>query len=277
MNKLKEISFRKLKRTYNESYKITEKIIKLADKREDFAFGLEDKVLIGFFEEVLRATKSIIILLNADHPSSIITIVRKIFENRLYIQYLIDQEEDIKIRARSYYLNYYKNSLNMANSIVQKNKIGMEIRQEFGINTQDLYITEEFIEEKFDMIKNDFCDVLQLRKMKDAWYNLDKKTNTIEKLALKLKMRPHYELFYRLYSQDTHSSNSMKVMQATSETDELDRNLIYITKHKEEVGDIYLSTSVVINYITEISETILMHYGMEKELRSYRRNINLIV
>lgn len=275
MNDLASLSFSKLKRTYSESYKITEKIFKLTEKQEDFIFGLEDKVLIGFFEEVLRATQSIIILLNADNPSSVTTIVRKVFENRLYIQYLVEKDRETNLRARSYILNYYKNQLNLANVTIRKDRVGTEIRREFGFNIDELNVTEKTIEKEIMKLENNYSDVLVYRKMKDIWYNLDGKTDSLEKLALKLKMRPHYELFYRLYSQDIHSSNSLKVVQATEEVDELNRNLVYVSKHKEGIEDIYLSLFATRNYLLEITEIILKHYKMEKELKAYRRKTNL--
>ena len=277
MNNLAEISFKRLKRTYKESYQITERIFNLPDQRKDFIFGLEDKVLVGFFEEVLRATKSIITLLSNENPNSVTIIVRNIFEGRLYIQYLVDKKGDSNLRAKSYVLHYYRTQLNLAKTIIGKNNIGAEIRREFGINSNEWSFNEEKIDEELNKVKDNFSEVLKYRKFKDSWYNLDGKTDTIEKLAFKLNMRPHYEFFYRLYSQDAHSLNAIKAINVTDEIDELNRNLTYVNQHKEKLEDIYLSLVATDNYLVEITEIILKYYKMDKELRSYNKKINLRV
>jgi len=182
-----------------------------------------------FLRKLLDTGDAISILLRKSSIDSAKTLVRNLLETGFGLEYLI--EDDQERRALSYLVCNYINQIKTLESHVSSTERGKQFKTELKktkfINKKPVekYFDEnglqEQIEDIYKLLESDlYSDVYEefkkvsrknknvSRKRKNPnWYHLFEGPKDIERLAGRLKLNTYYQVHYREYSKETHSSN----------------------------------------------------------------------
>ncbi|EPA0858240.1 DUF5677 domain-containing protein [Enterococcus hirae] len=157
---------------------------------------------IGF--EILNLKLSINILLDREHYTGILSLIRIMMENHIYLKYILEKDSDK--RSRAYQLNVYRDIKKQYDAQKKNKKLQKMYAQEQGLNEQiELYEQNE--SEIKDHLKE--LDSLYGHKLV-PWYNDDGKTHKIYKLFERVGKSDWYDGIYRYLCMESHGNNGLK-------------------------------------------------------------------
>ncbi|EPI5828960.1 DUF5677 domain-containing protein [Enterococcus hirae] len=154
--------------------------------------------------EILNLKLSINILLEKEHHTGILSLIRIMLENYMYLKYIL--AEDSFKRSKAYQLSTYRDMKKQYSA--QKNNKVLEKKREQApsLNIQiDLY--EQNKSEITQYLKE--LDSLYGHKLV-PWYNDDGKTKGIYKLFERLGKSDWYDGIYRYLCMEAHGNNGLK-------------------------------------------------------------------
>lgn len=184
-------------------------------------------IALLLFRKVIEKLDAIFILIENASEKAAESIARDLFENILYLMFVLDTKH-FKIRALSYYYSFLKNRLHYVHLLSSKNKKGQKIRGMLGISDNDPL--NEMLEEKNRSLRssikrecfaniNKEWEYQERKKLFPKWHSLFKGPKTIKELSIQYGFETEYELLYRSYSSEVHSTNAL------SQIEELGNNL----------------------------------------------------
>lgn len=110
-----------------ESEKVFEKVIDGYFKPKGIKVDISDVVILGLLENLINHSKSMKILLENNHYASLDTILRVIFENFVFIKYILDK--DTEYRSKSYFYSTKIKEIKLLNMITEDSLEGSEVRK----------------------------------------------------------------------------------------------------------------------------------------------------
>jgi Family of unknown function (DUF5677) len=255
--------------------KILKKLIKEADKvyirvischfqkEEEKEFGITDAVVLGLLENLINHSKSIVILLENKHYSSLDTILRTVFENYVYLTFILKKDTDK--RAKSYAYSTRLKEISLFNSLTEDSIEGNNMRKFISVSKNKL---SSDLSDKMDQvyqneIKNIYLNDIGMKRVEQKWYNLDNKTNNFKKLCSSLGLSEKYELIYSMLSSEIHAKDAIRNFL-------FEENKVGIVNKVKEF-DLYSSLSGL--YLLESVKLVYQYYGLKKELK----NFNILV
>lgn len=241
-----------------------EMIFSKAFSKKNRKFEIEDAVILGFFEDMVRKIDSLISLLDAEKLVSIDLITRSIFESYVYLKLLL--LKDRRLYAKSYIASQKMKEFSMFNSLIAENKDGVKIRKLLGKRIEEIKRDIKFeAEEKLNKVQLQFSDVFEKRGKNQNWYNLDSKTKNFEQLCRKLDLFAEYELVYRILSSEVHSMDVMKRWR-------FEPNQVYVL---EGFTNSEMNISTVKKFLLEAINDLYTFYGLMKELKDFNVLLSL--
>ncbi|WP_257205867.1 DUF5677 domain-containing protein [Bacillus sp. AFS051223] len=173
----------------------------------------EHAVAMLLFRKVIEKLDAIFILVDNGSEKSAESIARDLFENVLYLKFILN-EEHFRRRALSYHYSYLKDKLSFAILISSNTQRGKGIRSYLNkdlpmgrIEQQKKQLRQTMNKPYFRNIKNEW-DRLERKKEYPKWHSLFKGPKTIKELSVECGMEPIYHILYRSYSSQVHSMNA---------------------------------------------------------------------
>jgi Family of unknown function (DUF5677) len=251
-------SFEMLKWIIKEADKVCDKVITQLIKKEE-EFDYDDAVILGLLENLINHSKSMIILLENKHYSSLDTILRTIFENYVYMLFIM--EKDTYLRAKSYFYSTKIKELNLLDKLTEDSLDGHKLRKFIGVpkneivNTFSSGIDKDYKEEIINLYLNE----IGMEWKDQKWYNFDGKTKNFKCLCSKLNLSAEYELIYSTLSIETHAKDAIQNFLIQKDY------VGIVDKIKDE--NLHLSMSSL--YLMESVRLIYKYYGLTKELKNF--------
>ncbi|MDA2320272.1 DUF5677 domain-containing protein [Bacillus albus] len=185
---------------------------------------LPNEITVGMllFRKMIEKMDAVFILLENGSEQPAESIVRDLFENLLYLKFIMN-EEKCNERALSYIFSGYKDKFNTVNLVSAKNRDGEMIREYLNSRVP----LEELIERKtqlekamnkecFRNIKVEWKKLSEIkngnkkRRVFPKWYNLFQGPKNIRELAKIYNLEPIYYILYSNYSKQVHSTNAFQ-------------------------------------------------------------------
>ncbi|MZZ57643.1 hypothetical protein GUI51_01970 [Enterococcus mundtii] len=157
---------------------------------------------IGF--EILNLKLSINILLDRKHYTGILSLIRTMMENHIYLKYIL--EKNSNKRSRAYQLNVYRDVKKQYDAQKKNKKLQKMIAQ------------DQWLKEQTDLYEQDEAKIKQYLKELDSlyghklvpWYNDDGSTKGIYKLFERMGKSDWYDGIYRYLCMEAHGNNGLK-------------------------------------------------------------------
>ncbi|MDQ1005424.1 hypothetical protein QFZ28_006002 [Neobacillus niacini] len=250
-----------LKRLIKEGDKVFNTVIRdyFQNGKNNVEFGYTDAVVLGLLENLINHSKSIVILLENKHHSSLDSILRTVFENFVYLKFIF--QKDTTRRARSYdYSNRIK-IIGLAEKLTEDSMDGVKMREflEMGKDTVLKEITKGIDDEFKANTINGYLKEIGMQRKEQKWYNLDGKTNNLKAVCSQLDLLVQYDLLYPILSIETHGKNAIRNFSFWEKR----VDLLNIMKNEE----FYISLSSI--YVMESIKLIYSHYKLKKALKSF--------
>ena len=248
-----------LTRILNESEGALELIFDKHFHKRQIKLEIEDAVLLGFFEDMVRKADIVKLLIEEEKGTSIDIISRSLLESYVYFKLLL--KKDRRLYAQSFWLARNIKGMEMMKKVLEKNRNGQKLRELLGRQLEDIERDMNIIKaiKKVSDLKNKYSNILNRRNEKQAWYNLDGKTRNFEQLCRKMNLYAEYELVYRILSNEVHSTNILD--RWCFESNEVQ---VY-TDNK----DIRLNKSLIKMFLLEGVRELYEFYGLKKELNKF--------
>jgi len=234
----------------------------------------KDVVIIAFFENMIGHAKSLKILLENNHHSSIDSIVRTFFENYVYLKFIL--EEDSQKRATAYLYSLKVEDHLLFDQITNGDEVGRSLRSYLGLTTEEL--KKDFLDTKkvfnLEEVEQMYLKELGMQRLNQKWYNLyteKQSLNNFSKLCEKLGLIIEYKLIYSILSLETHGKDAMQKL-------EIEPNFFSIKNpnSKNPVLCLNLTTSLLEKMTRELYITFEMkdHLKNHDLLLSLNKHIN---
>lgn len=256
-----------LKRITKEADKVFEQVMTeyFGKENNTVEFGYTDAVVLGLLENLNNHSKSMIILLENNHHSSLDVILRTIFENYVYLKYIL--EDSCAIRAKSYVYSTKIKEIELLDKLTEDSLAGYKLREFLGVKKND--VIDKFtkvIDEgyKEDKIKG-YIDEIGMKRIEQKWYNIDGGTKNFKILCEKMGLSVEYNLIYSILSTETHAKDA--IQNFLFEGNHV--NLLNVMKDEglyHSMGGLYLIDGVRLIY---------KHYGLKKQLKNFNTLIAL--
>ncbi|WHY63247.1 DUF5677 domain-containing protein [Cytobacillus firmus] len=243
-----------------ESEKVFEKVIDGYFKPKGIKVDISDVVILGLLENLINHSKSMKILLENNHYASLDTILRVIFENFVFIKYILDK--DTEYRSKSYFYSTKIKEIKLLNMITEDSLEGSEVRKFLELKKDEVKekLKAETMDENYKTnIYETYSRDFGMSHPNQKWYNLDGKTKSLKLLCEKLGLTIDFNLIYSILSIETHGKDAIRNF--SIEEDRVD--LINMVKNKE----LYLSMSAM--YIMESVGLIYSHYDLKRLLKTF--------
>ncbi|OHX38842.1 DUF5677 domain-containing protein [Cytobacillus oceanisediminis] len=251
-----------LKRVVKESEKVFNNVIEGYSKLKGSEMKLDyhDIVILGLLENLINQSKSMILLLENNQHSSLDTILRVIFENYVYIKFIL--EKDTPLRAKSYTYSTKIKEIELLNYLTEDSLDGYKLRNFLDLKKDEVkkVLTADKMDDKYQKsIRDGYLSEIGMKRTEQKWYNLDGKTKNFKALCLKIDLFVEYNLIYSILSIETHGKDALRNFRI--EEDRID--LINMVKSKE----LYLSMSEMC--LMESVKLIYENYGLKGPLKSF--------
>jgi hypothetical protein len=236
---------------------------------KDKDFNSVDGVILGLFDNLIGHADSISILLKPKHTASVDSILRTLFENYVYLTFILDK--DTEKRATSYAVAGKAEEYLMYDMISEDSNKGKKIRDFIGLNNSgDLNRKYEQHGISKEEINQTYLTELGMSRLEQKWYNLypELKLTSFKKLSIYCDMEAQYNVVYRILSREVHGGDALHRF-------ELKSNFVGIKKTKHQ--DTKLHENIVKLFLLESIRKIYMHYGLKKQLKSFNTLIELNV
>ncbi|WP_256816550.1 DUF5677 domain-containing protein [Cytobacillus sp. Bac17] len=249
-----------LKRVILESEKVFENVVDGYFRPREIEFDISDAVILGLLENLINHSKSMKILLENNHFASLDTIQRVIFENYVFLKYIL--EKDTQCRAESYFYSTKIKEIELLNNITEDSLEGFKVREFLDLKKDE--VKEKLKAEKMDenyktKIYETYRKEFGMQRPNQKWYNVDGKTKNLKLLCEKLGLTVEYSLIYSILSIETHGKDAIRNF--SIEENRVD--LINMVKSKE----LYLSMSAMCTL--ESVRLIYSYYDLKRLLKSF--------
>ncbi|WP_121614771.1 DUF5677 domain-containing protein [Virgibacillus halodenitrificans] len=181
----------------------------------------EKIVIILLYRKIIEKLDAIFVLLDHKSEKAAESICRDMYENALYLKYIIEDKDRQNIRALSYYFSHMKDQITLGKTFVKKVKNKTKIseivgdRKEVVLNELGERISrfnERTNENKFINIKIEWKKIEKSKKNKRIypnWYSLFNGPNNLKELSEKFGYREEYDIIYKIFSTQVHSANAL--------------------------------------------------------------------
>lgn len=150
--------------------------------------------------EILNLKLSINILLDRNHHTGILPLLRVMMENSIYLKYIL--KEDSSKRSRAYQLGVYRDIKKQYEAQKRNKKLQKMREQDKSLNKQ-IVLYEQNSSEIMKYIEE--LDLLYGHKLA-PWYNDDRKTTGIYKLFERMDKSDWYDSVYRYLCMESHGN-----------------------------------------------------------------------
>jgi hypothetical protein len=175
--------------------------------------------VIAFLRNILEILDSISLLLKNSSVSPCDILLRTLLESYLYLKYILQSEPEKK--ALAYYYCESQNLIRSNEKVDPTSQSGKEFFKKLqndellkNIMPIQLDYQNQISDMKNTLAKNEFkvieIEYKHLKKIKKGnpkWYSLFSGPDRIETLADRVNLSGIYEIFYRVFSKSTHSSD----------------------------------------------------------------------
>lgn len=249
-----------------EADKITGDILKgFENNTENKEFEIYDGVIVGLFEDLIAKVNSLKVLIDANCYDSHDAISRMIFENHVYLKYILSQ--DTKERATAYAKSAKISEFKLYDLLTEETKVGKELREFMGISNAAIKAANLSAEDATyrDKLYKDYQNLLNTSNVKTSWYNADGKTGSFEQLCNKQGLRSEYELLYRIFSRDIHANKALSRLK--------------LTENQVQIGnfnvDPKLNTNMSALFLMESARSVMAHYNLKKTLKAFNTMLKI--
>ncbi|MCU5085437.1 DUF5677 domain-containing protein [Bacillus cereus] len=185
---------------------------------------LPNEITVGMllFRKMIEKMDAVFILLENGSEQPAESIVRDLFENLLYLKFIMNDEK-FKERALSYMFSGYKDKFNTINLISAENNAGEGIREYWNNRIPLERLVEQKKQLEKTMNKECFRNIkVEWKKLKQKtrypnWYSLSKGPENLWELANMYNLVPAYKILYSSYSRQVHSANAFQQIDETED------------------------------------------------------------
>lgn len=257
-----------LTKIYKEADQVLKNIFTEVFQKDgmEYEFSYKDAVITGLLENILNHTKSIIILIENNHHTSLDSILRTIFENYVHLSYIL--KNDNELRAKSYMYSTRLSEFQMIDKLKESSLIGRKIRELIHVSIEQINQTyqSQTDPDKRERIENRYINNIGMKRLEQKWYNLDGKTNNFKKLCISLGMEAEYEIVYSILSKEVHGKDAV---------DKLDIQKYFVGVKNSDAKDTELHIALATIYLIELVRLIYKHYGMKSRLKHFNTMLKL--
>lgn len=202
-------------------------LVILIDKLKEEYGTIPDEymIIILMFRKIIEKADAVFILCDNGAYKSAESITRDVFENYLFLNYIIDG--NYKEKAFRYIYQTLQDELQMMKKLDRKNnKINDEIKEFYpDIDNRKNYIDKRLKQKEFHNIKIEWDRMLKSennkktkentrkKKLFPTWYNLNNGPKSIKDLSRKYGMFLWFDFLYNYLSKQVHSVNIMQQIQ----------------------------------------------------------------
>jgi hypothetical protein len=206
-----------------------------------------------------------ILLLESKHLTSLDTVLRTIFENYVYIKFILEKDTDL--RAKSYTYSTKIKEIQLLNDLTEDSLDGYKLRDFLQIKKDEIRETlaAKMDDEYQKRIKDGYLNEIGMGRLEQKWYNLDGKTNNFKKLCLKLGLFVEYNLTYSILSIETHGKDAIRNFH-------FEENRIDLIK-MEKSEDLYRSMNFTC--LMESVRLIYEYYGLKRQLKNFNTLVSI--
>ncbi len=185
--------------------------------------GKDNHIPTLFLRNMIDLIDGIAILTKSSSIDTAKLLVRSLFENNLYLTYMLQGDE--KLLSRCFMVWRVKNQIKTMKQYVSSNQSSKEFFSKLKKDHIDVELgkyldrkdTIEFLKTKADLLKRDDWKKVAIEYEKTAkrnrnpkWYSLYDGPRNIEGLSLHLRKSFHYNFIYRNLSQYSHVTRVVK-------------------------------------------------------------------
>jgi len=257
-----------LSKVYKEADLVLENIFTEVFQKDvvEYDFTYKDAVITGLIENILNHTKSIIILIENSHHTSLDSLLRTIFENYVHLRYIL--KDDSELRAKSYVYSTRLSEFQMIDKLKEQSLIGRKIRDFVRVSLEQITQTYQSKTDpsRRERIEKRYINDIGMKRLEQKWYNLDGKTNSFKKLCKSLDLEAEYEIVYSILSKEVHGKDAV---------DKLEIQKYYVGVKNSDAKDTELHISLLTLYLIELVRLIYKHYGMTNRLKHFNTMLRL--
>lgn len=180
---------------------------------------MPDEIIVGMllYGKVIENLDAVFILLENASEQCAESITRDLFENMLYLKFILDTEHFEK-RALAYYYSYLRDRLTSVGTLLSQTPKGVKIRGYMNKELPDESLErlrdalkKIMSEKKFKGIKNEWYRIKGSKKnYYPKWHRLFGGPEKIRDLAVYCDFEAEYDMLYGTYSSQVHSTNALQ-------------------------------------------------------------------
>lgn len=251
-----------LKKINREADKVAGNVLKEAfSEGLNREFSYADMAILGILENIINQVKSLEILHEQNHNTSADIIIRAIFENYVYLKFLL--KDNTELKGKSYQYSVRLSEFSLVDKLKDQSLDGKRLRDFIGVKLVDI---ENMYDTKTDpgqrvRIEKEYLEVIGMKRLEQKWYNLDGKTKNFKDLCNHLQMNTEYEFIYSLMSKEAHGKDA-------NEWFELKEYLVMM-KQSSNYKENYLHIQLASMYLMESVKEVYNYYGMKSRKRHF--------
>lgn len=169
---------------------------------------IKDATILGIFISLIDKARSLNLLLENKYYAGNNTLLRSIFEEEIYLEYIL--KENTMNRTRAYIASSKLKAQKMLKTASKTNALGNKIREVTNLEISDLEkIFSQVPEENITNLEKEYLD-LTGETNPDKWYKEKNNVTSFRGVCeyLGVEHLANYEILYRLLSQEVHGKNS---------------------------------------------------------------------
>lgn len=269
-----------LKNFVYESKKLSDNIIENRKKRGK-KMELSDGAIIGLYEQIVQKSEDLYYLIENERFASGSIILRVIFEEYVYLRYILKKRAHVNELAESYFRYTRLQEKEIYNAIIADNETGEKIRDTLEFN--DIHSAKSSLDSNFrnnnfrtfedfyDNLSNKYKkirpDIVTRRgnNKERIWYNYNGKINNLRELCKELDIENLYVLVYKVFSANTHGNRVI-------ESIEIDGNSGYFKPIK--ITDDKMIASMISKILWDLNADIYNYYDMHTALKNYKGTVS---
>lgn len=248
---------KQLKKLINETEHVTRLISEEYFEKYNRTIQICDGVILGLYEDMLEKTKALIKLIDNDSGAATDFTARSIFENYVYLYYILMDKRTSRLKTESYYLQSKTGEWERYQKYLDEDEEGEELRN--FLDTSLAFVKESGNNrnptEEIEKLEMQFPKVMEKRKRQQKWYYVVGDNTNMYYLCKFCGMLGEYRTVYQPFSDETHSINVLKRFKITEDS--------FYTKFNiyNNQTQIDISSSLLLS----ITAKLLEFYGLSKE------------
>lgn len=227
----------------------------------DRQFCYEDAAILGLLENIINQVKSLEILNKHNHNTSVDVILRAIFENYIYLKFILEQ--NTALRGKAYQYSIRLSEFAFYDKLTDKTLQSRKLREfiDVSLDTLEKMYGDETDADRRNKMGQEYISLIGMQRLEQKWYNLDGKTKTLKALCATLKKETEYDFIYTLLSKEAHGKDAMEWF---------DLKEFYVAiKKSNTYKDNLLHIQVATKYLIESVKAIYNYYNMKEKLKHF--------